>query len=156
MIKNYKLALVVSIVLCSLDCKNIFTKKQYVILKNPACYYYSNIICAQNGSRQWDDSTKTETNQKYPKVYTADRQIFHGPLRDVLVKLGLSNEISRKNYDMDKGVIILQLNKKSLAETKEVFACVPNIYRIFNDYKKLENIIKKRDEEFGIKKKIGS
>ncbi len=162
MIKNYKYILIGLLISCSLlnamDEQARPEEKQYVVLQNPAlCPFQKTII-------------PVEVKNKFPKYTPEEKEIFLITFKAALVEIGLFEKDC--SYVKHTGIVIVPSVKKDkplgmlskvkkdivvpLESLKKAFEGVPNIYRIFNDYKKLENIIKKRDEEFGIKKKIGS
>ena len=149
MIKNYKLALIGLLVSCSLlnamDEQARPQKRQYIVLKNPALSPFSNPI-------------PIEVKDEYSKYTSKENELFFIIFKAALAEIGLFEKDCI--YAKITGTIIVPLVGEdiviSLKSLKKAFECVPNIYKIFNNYENLENIIKKRDEKFGIKKKIGS
>jgi len=147
--KRLLLVLMGLIVSCSLlnttDEQVRSEKRQYIVLKNPALSPFSNPI-------------PIEVKDEYPKYTSKEDELFFIIFKAALAEIGLFEKDCI--YAKITGTITVPLVGEdiviSLESLKKAFEGVPNIYRIFNDYKKLENIIKKRDEEFGIKKKIGS
>ncbi len=161
MIKNYKLTLMVLLVSCSLlnamqpNSKWTANKglhalltagssshqqpihNKYLIFKNPACYFKKCI-------------TFSGTDKKYPKTCDADKELFDLSMNAALKKLGLGElKIGFNNCKANLGVLILPCNRP-LIKVQKAFETVSNIYKIIDKDKDVENIVKERDEKFGI------
>lgn len=167
MIKNYKLALMGLIVSCSLlsllSAMNNDRGKRietlYVLFRNPR-------ICPLPKTTISKTDLK-DMGKKYPEYSRQDEELFANGLKAALKYLSVSE--TDCSYMPLTGAITFpsRLDPKpfgllnpdiliSLTSLEEAFKNIKNIYKISDDYRDLEGDIKKRDEEFGTKKKIGS